>query len=77
MISLQSQGLSGIFSNTTVQKHQFFGAQPCVQESLAEAWVDSGMLQGQGHRIQQSWELWHAGICPFEGGPLLLLLPLA
>ena len=26
-ISLQSQGLSSIFSNTTVQKHQFFGAQ--------------------------------------------------
>ena len=26
-ISLQSQGLSRVFSNTTVQKHQFFGAQ--------------------------------------------------
>ena len=26
-ISLQSMGLSRIFSNTTVQKHQFFGAQ--------------------------------------------------
>ena len=26
-ISLQSEGLSRIFSNTTVQKHQFFGAQ--------------------------------------------------
>ena len=26
-ISLQSKGLSGVFSNTTVQKHQFFGAQ--------------------------------------------------
>ena len=26
-ISLQSKGLSRIFSNTTVQKHQFFGAQ--------------------------------------------------
>ena len=27
-ISLQSKGLSRIFSNTTVQRHQFFGAQP-------------------------------------------------
>ena len=27
LISLQSQGLSRVFSNTTVQKHQFFGAQ--------------------------------------------------
>ena len=26
-ISLQSKVLSGVFSNTTVQKHQFFGAQ--------------------------------------------------
>ena len=27
-ISLQSKGLSRVFSNTTVQKHQFFSAQP-------------------------------------------------
>ena len=27
LISLQSKGLSIIFSNTTVQKHQFFGTQ--------------------------------------------------
>ena len=27
-ISLQSKGLSRVFSNTTVQKQQFFGAQP-------------------------------------------------
>jgi len=27
LISLQSKGLSRIFSNTTVQKHQFFSAQ--------------------------------------------------
>ena len=26
-ISLQSKGVSGVFSNTTAQKHQFFGAQ--------------------------------------------------
>ena len=29
-ISLQSKGLSRIFSNATVQKHQFFGAQPSL-----------------------------------------------
>ena len=28
LISLQSKGLARIFSNTTVQKHQFFGVQP-------------------------------------------------
>ena len=30
-IYLQSKGLSRIFSNTTVQKHQFFGPQPSSQ----------------------------------------------
>ena len=29
-ISLQSKRLSRVFSNTTVQKHQFFGAQLCL-----------------------------------------------
>ena len=29
-ISLQSKGLSRVFSNTTVQKHQFFDAQPSL-----------------------------------------------
>ena len=28
LISLQARGLSRVFSNTTVQKHQFFGTQP-------------------------------------------------
>ena len=32
-ISLQSKGLSRDFSNTTVQKHQFFGAQPSSQSN--------------------------------------------
>ena len=32
-ISLQSKGLSRIFSNTTVQKHQFFSTQPSSQSS--------------------------------------------
>ena len=30
-ISLQSKGLSRVFSNTTLQKHQLFGAQPASQ----------------------------------------------
>ena len=32
-ISLQSKGLSRVFSNTTVQKHQFFSAQPSSQSN--------------------------------------------
>ena len=38
-ISLQSKGLSRVFSNTTVQKHQFFGAQLSSQSnSHIHAW---------------------------------------
>ena len=33
-ISLQSEGLSRVFSNITVQKHQFFGAQLSSQSAL-------------------------------------------
>ena len=33
-ISLQSKGLSRVFSNTTVQKHQFFGAQLASQYTI-------------------------------------------
>ena len=33
LISLQSKGLSRVFSSTTVQKHQFFGAEPCLWSS--------------------------------------------
>ena len=32
-ISLQSKGLSRVFSNTTVQKHQLFSAQPSSQSN--------------------------------------------
>ena len=39
-ISLQSKGLSRVFSNTTVRKHQFFGAQPSSQSnSHIHTWV--------------------------------------
>ena len=32
-ISFLSMGLSRVFSSTTVQKHQFFGSQPCIQSN--------------------------------------------
>ena len=32
-ISLLSKGLSRVFSNTTFQNHQFFGAQPSLQSN--------------------------------------------
>ena len=33
LITLLSKGLSRVFSNTAVQKHQFFGAQPSSQSN--------------------------------------------
>ena len=39
-ISLQSKGLSRVFSNTTVQKHQFFNAQPSLwSNSHIHTWL--------------------------------------
>ena len=39
-ISLQSKGLSRVFSNTTDQKHQFFGAQPSLwSNSYIRTWL--------------------------------------
>ena len=41
-----------------------------VWESLVEAWLNSGLQQGQGYWEQQSWEMQHAGISTFGGGHL-------
>ena len=39
-VSLQSKGLSRVFSNTTVQKHQFFGTQLSLQfNSHIQTWL--------------------------------------
>ena len=42
-ISLQSKGLSRVFSNTTVQKHQFFGTQWKAKEKRKDIsiWMQS------------------------------------
>ena len=40
LISLQSKGLSKVFSNTTLRKHQFFGAQPSLwYNSHTHTWL--------------------------------------
>ena len=50
-ISLQSKRLSRVFSNTTVQKHQFFGTQLSSQSNshihtwpLEKPWLDGSLL---------------------------------
>ena len=42
LISLQSKGLSRVFSNTTVQKHPFFGAQPSLWVQLIYPYMTTG-----------------------------------
>ena len=52
-ISLQSKGLSRVFSKTTVQKHQFFSTQPSSQsnshihtwpQEKPQPWLDEPLL---------------------------------
>ena len=51
-ISLQSKGLSRVFSNTTVQKHKFFGAQLSLESnSHIHTWL-----------LEKPW-LWLDGLC--------------
>ena len=47
LISLQSKGLSRVFSNTTIQKHQFFGTQPFYDPtftSIHDAWKNCSFI---------------------------------
>ena len=48
-ISLQSKGLSRVFSNTTVQKHQFFGIQPSLwSNSHIQTWFPGKTIASHG-----------------------------
>ena len=44
LISLQFKGLSRVFSNTTVQKHQFFGAQLSFIVQLSHPYMTTGKM---------------------------------
>ena len=52
LISLLSKGLSRVFSNTTVQKHQFFSAQPSL-------WFNSHICTW----LLEKPELWPKDLC--------------
>jgi len=69
-ISLQSKGLSRVFSNTTVQKHQFFGRNdakaetPVLWPPHAKSWLigkdsDAGRDWGQ-EKGTTGWDGWMA-----------------
>ena len=42
LISLQSKGLLRVFSNTTVQKHQFFHVQPSFMVQHSDLYMPTG-----------------------------------
>ena len=60
LISLLSKGLSRIFSSTTVQKHQFYGAQPLLlSSSHISTWLlEKPLLWPYG----PLWAMWC--LCP-------------
>ena len=59
-ISLLFKGLSRDFSNTTVQKHQFFGAQPSL-------WINSHlyMTTGKNHSFDYAELCWQSEVSAF------------
>ena len=55
-ISLQSKGLASVFSNTTVQKHQFFGAQLSSQSnSQIHTWLLEKLQPWLGRPLLAKW----------------------
>ena len=60
-ISLKAKGLSRVFSNTTVQKHQFFGTQPSSQSnSHIHTWPQ------ENHSLDQTDLSWQSNVSAFE-----------
>ena len=60
MVSLLSKGLSGVFSSTTIGKHQFFGTEPSLQ-------TNSHILLFTGNVLHCESALGHAQPCPVPG----------
>ena len=60
-ISLQSKGLSRVFSNTTVQKHQFFSIQPSSQSK-------GSLLSPYLFNFYAEYIMWNAGLDEAQAG---------
>ena len=81
-ISLQSKGLSRVFSNTTVQKHQFFSTQLSLQSNShihiwllekPQPWLDGpscislNRLKAGGEGDNRGWDGWMASPTQWTG----------
>ena len=58
LISLQSKGLSRVFSNTTVEKHQSFSAQPSLWSS---SHISTSLLEN--HIFDYIDLCWQSNVC--------------
>ena len=70
-ISLKSKGLSRVFSNTTVQKHQFFGTQLSWQSRLVVL-IPQAVMEWSKRR-EKKWPRKESSLhtlCPFLATPL-------
>ena len=64
LISLKSKGLSRVFSNTTVQKHQYFGAQPSLwSNSHIHTWLLEKPQLGIYEPLSAKWCLCFSICC--------------
>ena len=54
LISMQSKGLSRVFSNTTVQKHQFFSTQPSL---WSNSHIHTWLLEKPSWPLSAQWWL--------------------
>ena len=67
LISLQSKGLSTVFSSTTVQKYQFFSTQPFFIVQLSHPYMTTGKTMALtiqmvvGRFLQTLWCKMHPG----------------
>ena len=61
-ISWQSKGLSRVFSITTVQKHQFFGAKPSLWSRLSHPYVTTG----KNHSFDYMDLCWQSDVSAFK-----------
>ena len=60
LISLQSKGLLRVFSSTTIQKHQFFGAQPFL---LSSSHIYTWQLEN--HTFDHTDHCWQSDVSAF------------
>ena len=60
LISMVSKGLSRVFSSTTIQKHQFFGAQPSNASDQVTNFIMNEVQQWpHTHGIHGSYHVSH------------------